>query len=108
MDDLLRQVLAETRLLSQRDESLEYERYVQLVDLRETLTSKIADQEIVSVADKEMIKEILNYDSVILGIMQELKLEALEGLKKVQSFKKQKAAYDNAGDHESFMFDQRK
>jgi hypothetical protein len=108
MDELLQQILVETTLLSHSEEGFEYERFEQLVEIRQRLTDRIALEGQLSAAQKSSIKEILRLDPIILEYMHKLRDEAQEGLSRIHSFKKQKAAYDYQGDNDSFMFDELK
>lgn len=107
MNNLLQQILEETQLLCQPNPNTDYERYVQLVELRESLTSALVSEPSLTPLNKQMIREIISCDPVILQHMQRLKDEANEGLNRIRSYKKQKSAYDQQYGSEGFMFDQR-
>lgn len=108
MDELLRQVLEETKLLSQSEQTFEYERFEQLVELRQSLTDLVDKHGGLSQDQKLVVREILSYDPIIMSYMQKHKDEATEGLNRIQSYKKQKAAYHQYQDsYDAMMFDQR-
>lgn len=107
MDELLRQVLLETKLLSQSEQTFDYERFEKLVDLRQVLTDSVGNGEGLSAEQKRLVREILTYDPIIMGYMNKLKEEAMEGLNKIHTFKKQKAAYGSQDFFDSMMFDKR-
>ncbi|AZN38519.1 hypothetical protein [Paenibacillus albus] len=108
MIKLLQQILDETQLLSKPIHSSDHERYLQLVELRESLTSKLVSDIVLSQEEKLLVREILKYDSVIMHRMQRLKDEAEEGINRIHSFKRQKSGYEaNYGGAEGIMFDRR-
>lgn len=107
MDNIIEQILIETRLLSQQDQVFPYERYEQLVEMRQALTD-ICAQRAFSQAEKQCVQEILSYDSAVLEHMQQLKEQAMMGISRINTFKKQRTAYDNYGITESFMMDKKK
>ncbi|MFC5653070.1 hypothetical protein ACFPYJ_28965 [Paenibacillus solisilvae] len=107
MNNLLHQILEETKLLCHPNLNTDYEQYVQLVELREALTSALVSKPLLTPQNKEMIREIISCDPVILQHMQRLKDEANEGISRIRSYKKQKSAYDQQYSSEGFMFDKR-
>ncbi|WP_219834393.1 flagellar protein FliT [Paenibacillus sp. R14(2021)] len=107
MDNLLQQVLVETKYLSETGQSEDYERFEQLVELRQLLTDRIAGEVELSVEHKKLVQAILQYDASIMGHMDRLKNEAASALVRLQAFKKQKNAYKHNDHMDAFMMDKR-
>lgn len=107
MDNIVEQLLAETRVLSQQEGNFPYERYEDLVDIREAVIQRIA-QSLLSEVEQKYMQEIATYEMVILSRMEALKDEAMLGLGRMNASKKQRTAYDTQGMNESFMLDKRK
>jgi hypothetical protein len=109
MDELLLQVLAETKRLCESEPSDDYEQFVNLVELRQQLTDRIEEQEEgLQPNQKLQMQQLLTYDSVIMREMQRLKDEAMDMIGRMNSSKKQYTAYNNKRTYDSFMFDKRK
>lgn len=109
MDNLLKQVLDEVVRLSKADSKFDYEEYMRLTDLRQQLVDQVERKERpLTEHQKKQIEIILSYDSLILQQMQRLKDEAEQGLRSIQTFRKQKAAYEYRAQSEGFMFDRKK
>jgi hypothetical protein len=109
MDELLLQVLTETKRLCESEPSDDYEQFVNLVELRQQLTDRIEEQE-EGLKPNQMlqVQQLLTYDSGIMREMQRLKDEAMDKIGRMNSSKKQNTAYNNKGVYDSFMVDKRK
>ncbi|MFC5469707.1 hypothetical protein ACFPPD_13320 [Cohnella suwonensis] len=94
--------------MSQPVQTLDYERFERLVELRQTLTDTVGQKGQLTPQEKNRIREILQYDQLIMQHMQQLKDEAALGLNRVNTSKKQQAAYLSNGAYDSFLFDKRK
>ncbi|GIO12287.1 hypothetical protein J19TS2_18420 [Cohnella xylanilytica] len=79
-----------------------------MVQLRQELTDMIDKGGELEPQQKALVRELLQYDPVIMKKMQELKDEAAQTLFRLSQSKKQVAAYNTPYNQESFMFDQRK
>ncbi|TFE29035.1 hypothetical protein [Cohnella luojiensis] len=108
MDELLRLVLDESKQLSQLIQPEDYERFERFVETRQLLTVAVEQKGDLTQQEKRLIREILQYDPIIMRHMQSLKDEAMQGLNRLNASKKQKAAYNTSGFHESIMFNKRK
>ncbi|WP_373230792.1 hypothetical protein [Cohnella sp.] len=108
MDELLRLVLDESRQVSQLDQPPDYERVERLVETRQALTEAVERKGKLTQQEKLLIREILQYDPVIMRHMQRLKDEAMQGLNRLNTSKKQKAAYNPPGFQDSIMFNKQK
>ena len=80
----------ETLYIFNELEEVEYERLIELVDLRERVLSELQVRSIVEENDKKMIKEIIALDDHILGRMEQLKAEASDALNKFRLSKIEK------------------
>ncbi|MFD0714968.1 hypothetical protein [Paenibacillus sp. GCM10027626] len=109
MHELLQAVLHETELLSrlEQTEDNDYERFERLVDLRQALVDQIAEYGKLLPSQKQAVKAIMEYDSIIVRHMERMKEEAQEGLLRINNVKRQKAAYDNSSAYDAIMFDKR-
>jgi deoxyribodipyrimidine photolyase len=107
MDDLLREVLAETQRLSRVGASSDYEEFERLIEMRQLLNDAVIRKGALAPYEQQKIQEILQYDPSIIQYMQVFKNEAAEALSRLNTFKKQKAAYYHQGVYGSFMFDKR-
>jgi hypothetical protein len=109
MNKLLVEVLTDTLRLVEQGESLVYEAYVELTDIREKLVDEIQGGLVLSPDEKILLKQIIDQDEVILLRMQELKNEAESGIHRINDSKKQKDAYSGISSYnDSFMFDKKK
>ncbi|RED57598.1 hypothetical protein [Cohnella lupini] len=109
MDELILKVLAETRRLSSIGEITEYEEFEDFIELRQVLTDAVQERAGNLTDDqKARIEELRSFDSAILKEMQRLRDEAMDGMNRLSSSKKQHAAYNNSGVYDSFMVDKRK
>ncbi len=107
MDKLLQRVLEDTVRLCESSQQWEYEEFVNLTDLRQTLVEEVEKKGPLTLEQKKLMQEILKCETEIVRRMQKLKDEAEEGLRRLDASKKQKTAYGNASVHNSFMFDKR-
>ncbi|MFC4303432.1 hypothetical protein [Cohnella boryungensis] len=109
MNELIAEILMETKRLSSEDTAVDYERFEALVELRQRLTTLMEEsQEELPADQKAMIRELLTYDSVILSQMNKLKDEAESAINRMNTTKKQQAAYNQAGVYDSFLVDKKK
>lgn len=109
MNELLDQVYREMQRLSENGEHAGYEEFVQVVELREQLVVYIeANRDFLTPEEKKMLNHLGTMDSKILNHMNRLKIEAKDGLLKMQHSKIQKSGYSSYTVNESFMFDERK
>lgn len=106
MNELIEEVIEETRRLADRELTFEYESYVELVDKRQQLVDLIS-KGMLSVNDKQRIQQLKIWDNAILSRMQLLKEEANAALTRIQKSKKQQATYNPQTSHEGFMFDKK-
>jgi hypothetical protein len=109
LDELLDQVLEETRRLSEEGPQAGYEAFVRLTDLRERMMEVLADQQLqLTEKQKAMLRCLLELDPVILRHMETLKRQAEEGLRRIRQSGKQRNAYQPQYDVGSIMFDHRR
>lgn len=109
MDELIRQVLNEVIRLSKPQSDLRYEEYEELVELRQCLVNQVAEGgHPLSEEQREYIRQILSYDTVILERMDAYKLEAEEGLLAIEAAKRQRRVYEAPSFDEGFLFDKKK
>ncbi|MFB9276278.1 hypothetical protein [Cohnella cellulosilytica] len=105
MEQLIQEVLTESDRLARLAQPADYETYVELTELREALAAEVHERSAISEVERALLGSISQYDEIILGHMQTLMQEAAAGIQRINSSKKQKAGYGNAGSHESIMFD---
>lgn len=109
MDELIRKVLVEIVRLCEPTIRHDYEEYVALTELREELLIKVNKNKPLNDSQIQLLNEINKYDSMIIQQMLNLKIEAEEGLRRLNASKKQKIAYVNDETAlDSFMYDKRK
>ncbi len=105
MEQLIHEVLAESARLTELEQPAEYEAYVELTELRQTLAEEVQKRTAISEAEKAMLNSISQYDETIMGHMEILMQEAAVNIQKINGSRKQKESYGNAGAYESIMFD---
>lgn len=105
MDNLIREVLAETIRLAESELDTGYEEFVALTDLRQKLVDEVQSRSSLSDGDKLLLRELAQYDEAIMSRMMALKQEAEHGIQRMNATKKQQNAYGLMGLGESIMFD---
>jgi predicted DNA-binding protein len=106
MDELLLRVLSESKRLSALGTQAGYESFVHLVDLREHLVEAMGDHEL-SGDQLERLRELQAYESILFQHMNELKTEAEEALRMIQTSKVQRRVYQAHSPVESMLFDKK-
>jgi hypothetical protein len=111
MDNLIKQLEMLTLEVIHNLAEMSYEEINAFVDKREQLVLEIQRHPLTE-ADKlrhqGVIHKLLDYDSTILGRMQELLEEADAGLGKMQLARRQNQAYATAYAPDSYFFDRKK
>lgn len=98
-----------TARLIQRIVQVDYEEFTVFSERREQLVHQlIVNQEVLTVADKQRLRKIMEYDEVILSTMTSLKQEASEWLLKQGAVKEQRNAYGAGYSVESMFIDHKK
>ncbi|WP_027087245.1 hypothetical protein [Cohnella panacarvi] len=105
MDKLIREVLAETIRLAKSEPDTDYEAFVELTDLRQTLVDEVQSRGLLKDDEKALLSELAKYEKVILSRMLALKQEAELGIQRMNATKRQQDAYGQVGPGESIMFD---
>lgn len=106
MDDLLSRLLAESRRLSELGKDAGYEAFVQLVDLREAFIRSMDGREPTD-EQRQLLRELKTYESVLLGHMRELLREAEAGLRSFRTSRIQQRAYQAYASAESMLLDKK-
>jgi len=106
MDELLHQVISESKRLSELGREAGYESFVRLVGLRDQLIEAMRGRELTD-GQREKLRELQACESVLLGHMQDLKREAEERLRSIRASKIQQRAYQAKAPTESMLFDRR-
>ncbi|WP_438348852.1 hypothetical protein ACP8HI_25245 [Paenibacillus sp. FA6] len=98
-----------TAALVQRIEQVDYEELTAFTERREQLVHQIGiSQRVLTVEDKQRLRNLGEYDETILSKMSSLKLEASEWLLKQEAVKEQKNAYGAGYSVESMFIDDKK
>lgn len=105
VDKLIREVLTETARLAESELDTGYEAFVALTDLRQTLVDEVQSRGALSESETKLLRELAQYDEMILSRMLALKQEAELGMNRMNASKKQMNAYGHMGLGESIMFD---
>ncbi|OXS55889.1 hypothetical protein B1A99_21935 [Cohnella sp. CIP 111063] len=109
MDQLIEEILLETKRLGNEEIASDYEQFEALVERRQELTELVEERRAeLTVTQKAIIRELLTYDSLILAKMNRLKDEAESSIRRMNETKKQQAAYNHAGVYDSFLMDKKK
>lgn len=111
MDKIIASLMNLTLDQVSRIQSATYEELENFVEQRESLIQELqlqtwSDQQINQY--REQVSQVLQYDPIIIGRMEMLKNEAIEGLEKASSARKQKSAYEVSYSAESMFFDKKK
>lgn len=108
MDELIARILFETERLSLGDIS-DYREYEQLTELRQQLVDSITLSAVpLTEEQKDMIQRLRPFESVILSKMHRLKDEAELAMNRMNTSKKQFAAYNPSPMVDSILMDKRK
>jgi hypothetical protein len=106
MDELIKEILEETRRLADPEQTFNYECYVELVEKRQQLINYDSPG-LLSAADKLQVRQLQEWDAAILRKMQLLQDEANEALIRIQNSKKNQTTYSTPASYEGFMFDKK-
>ncbi|AJY74509.1 hypothetical protein [Paenibacillus beijingensis] len=98
----------ETAALMEDLSSVDYERLVHLVELRERALVEMQTLNRINESDQTTLSKLNEFDGAILGRMNQLKVEASVGLQKIQQSRMQKKVYDGDYNAGSSFFDKRK
>ncbi|ULL19439.1 hypothetical protein DVH26_36555 [Paenibacillus sp. H1-7] len=111
MDDLIRDLQELMDEWIQALPLLNYEEMEAYVDKREIIISKMKSTPATYLErDKysESIQQLLQYDSIILSKMKQLRDEALQGSTKISAGRIQRNAYEGSYTPDSVFFDRKK
>ncbi|MBO7747239.1 hypothetical protein I8J29_23940 [Paenibacillus sp. MWE-103] len=86
----------------------DYERFVELVDLRERALAALGSGVPLEESDRAIVRKLMRYDEVLMRRMEQLRGEASESLYKIHFSKMQKRVYDSDFVESSLFFDKRK
>ncbi|WP_041853731.1 hypothetical protein [Thermobacillus composti] len=106
MDELLLQLLSESRRLSEMGRDAGYESFVNLVELRQQLVEAIRGRNLTD-RQQAMLRELQTYESILLGHMNDLMKEAEEALRSIRTSKIQQRGYQAYSPAGSMLFDRR-
>ncbi|MCF2944120.1 hypothetical protein [Paenibacillus tarimensis] len=84
-----------------------YEEFTELVVLRDNVLQELQQKPDMSEDEKHMLRQIGEFDSVILNRMLELKEEAAQAIQKLSKTRVQKKAYQDSYTPGSFFFDRK-
>lgn len=98
----------ETRSIVDEISTVQYERLVDLVNLREQLLIELQSEMKLSMEEQNLLNDLKNYDEFIMSRMQQLKDEAEMGLAKFHQSRQQKQIYEKSYIAESMFYDKTK
>jgi len=103
----LEQLQIETRAIVEQITEVEYERLVQLVELREIALADVQQASVIEDEDRAIIRELATFDELLNKRMMTLKQEAADALRKLNVSRQQKQAYEyDVGS--SFFYDKKR
>lgn len=108
MTTLLDKLCELTIKLAKSDESTPYERFEELINLREQAIHELQQQTVIEAADKEKIRLVEQYDSLIRQRLCALRDQAAKELKLIQTGRVQRTGYDTFVPNDSYFVDYRK
>ena len=106
MDELLEQVLSESKRLGELGRDAGYESFVRLIELRERLVEAMHGRELTD-GQREKLRELQTCESILLEAMNDLKREAEEALRSIRASRVQQRGYQAYSSIESMLFDRR-
>ncbi|MFD1953956.1 hypothetical protein ACFSL6_07105 [Paenibacillus thailandensis] len=108
METSIRMLLEKTTELVNRIDTTEYQEWSSLVELRESVLAEAMNKPGLSEEEKQLLRQIGEFDSVVTARMITLKQEAQSGLQKIRNTRMQKKAYQIDYTPDSFFYDIKK
>ncbi|SFF38549.1 hypothetical protein SAMN04487969_14328 [Paenibacillus algorifonticola] len=107
MENVIFELYVKTKQLVEHLDHSESDELLALIELREDVINQLESGILVSEEQKQLLREIGEFDEVLLTKMHFFKDEASQGLNKINNNRLQKQVYEQAYASESYFIDRR-